>query len=319
MTNRHLARSIAMQSLFEWDFVNASPERLSRIISENAAEFAPGVIEVGFISRVVNGVVEKLDAIDDIISKAAPEWPLRKIAIVDRNVLRIGLFELLFMDRKEVPAKVAINEAIELGKTFGGESSGKFINGVLGTVYKELGEPGKEETTKIKRPRGKNNANDFEKEELQNMPLQELAGGVVYSGAGGEIELALVHDIFGYWTLSKGKIIPEVDSNIEMAATRKIKEELGVDAIVQETIDSNEYVANDPEKGQIRKRVSYFLMRSEKKTKLLHNSTGLDDSRWFPLDEIPQLTMYNDLVPIITKAIVLLAERKDAGDKKHQN
>ena len=83
--------------------------------------------------------------LDKIIEKSAPEWPLDQITIVDRNVLRIGLYELLFADRKEVPPKVAINEAIELAKSFGGESSSKFINGVLGTVYREIGEPGKDE------------------------------------------------------------------------------------------------------------------------------------------------------------------------------
>jgi len=86
-----------------------------------------------------------LSQIDQIIEKSAPEWPLDQIAIVDRNVLRIGLFELLFGNREEVPPKVAINEAIELAKTFGGESSGRFVNGVLGTVYREIGEPQKEE------------------------------------------------------------------------------------------------------------------------------------------------------------------------------
>ncbi|TFG35144.1 MAG: transcription antitermination factor NusB, partial [Parcubacteria group bacterium] len=77
---------------------------------------------------------------DKIIEKVAPEWPINQITIIDRNVLRIGLYELLFGNKKEVPSKVAINESIELAKSFGGESSGKFINGVLGTVYKEIEE-----------------------------------------------------------------------------------------------------------------------------------------------------------------------------------
>ena len=97
---------------------------------------------------MVNGVIKNLAKIDQIIAQAAPEWPIDQIAIVDRNVLRLGIFELLFGDYKEVPPKVAINEAIELAKSFGGESSGKFVNGVLGTIYREIGEPLKDDALK---------------------------------------------------------------------------------------------------------------------------------------------------------------------------
>lgn len=145
MANRHLSRSIAMQSLYEWDFKGKEPKQLKEVVDCNIKEFGPGIEEDAFIWQIVNGVVENLSKLDKIIEKSAPEWPLDQITIVDRNVLRIGLYELLFGKREEVPPKVAINEAIELAKTFGGESSGKFINGVLGTVYREIGEPGKDE------------------------------------------------------------------------------------------------------------------------------------------------------------------------------
>ena len=98
----------------------------------------------------MNGVVKHIEKIDKIIEKAAPEWPINQITIVDRNVLRIGLYELLYADKKEVPFKVAINEAIELAKAFGGDSSGKFINGVLGTVYKQIEEGSGKEDNKDK-------------------------------------------------------------------------------------------------------------------------------------------------------------------------
>jgi N utilization substance protein B len=145
MANRHLSRSIAMQSLYEWDFWGRDKNKLKEIVDRNVKEFGPGMEEINFVWKLINGVTENIDRLDEIISKAAPQWPLEQITIVDRNVLRLGLFELIFSNREEVPPKVAINEAIELAKTFGGESSGKFINGVLGTVYRELGEPGKEE------------------------------------------------------------------------------------------------------------------------------------------------------------------------------
>jgi len=140
MASRHLSRSIVMQSLYEWDFYNKQAEKLEPIVERNIAEFGPGLEDKAFIWELVNGVVANISDIDKIIEKAAPEWPIDQITIIDRNVLRIGLFELLYGDKKEVPPKVAINESIELAKTFGGESSGKFINGVLGTVFKQIDE-----------------------------------------------------------------------------------------------------------------------------------------------------------------------------------
>jgi transcription antitermination protein NusB len=145
MANRHLARSIAMQSLYEWDFWGKDQNRLEEIIQKNIDEFGVGLEGVDFIKQLINGVIENLPKLDQIIEKSAPEWPLDQITIVDRNILRLGLYELLFGKREEVPPKVAINESIELAKSFSGESSGKFVNGVLGTVYREIGEPQKDE------------------------------------------------------------------------------------------------------------------------------------------------------------------------------
>ena len=145
MASRHLARSIAMQSLYEWDFYGRKTE-LKNIVNRNIKEFGPGLEEDNqeFVRKLASGVREHMEQLDKIIEKAAPEWPLERIAPVDRNILRLGLYELLFGNTEEVPPKVAINEAIELAKSFGGDSSGKFVNGVLGTVYREIGEPGKE-------------------------------------------------------------------------------------------------------------------------------------------------------------------------------
>ena len=138
MANRHLSRSIAMQSLYEWDFNGKKPDDLEKIVEKNIKEFGPGLKDESFIWQIIQGVVANFSSLNKIIEKAAPEWPIEQITIVDRNILRIGLYELLYGNKEEVPPKVAINEAIELAKTFGGESSGKFINGVLGTVFKEI-------------------------------------------------------------------------------------------------------------------------------------------------------------------------------------
>ncbi len=137
MASRHLCRSIAMQSLYEWDFMGKKGN-LKEIAERNIKEFGPGLENSEFVFQLIDGVVSHMQDLDEIIQKAAPEWPIQHITIVDRNILRIGLYELLYEDKEEVPPKVSINEAIELAKTFGGESSGKFINGVLGTIYKEM-------------------------------------------------------------------------------------------------------------------------------------------------------------------------------------
>ena len=150
-----------MQTLYEWDFKSGlsaqagkvSPPKadqpqagkIEEILERNISEFAPGLEDDKFARDLIKGVLENKKKIDEIITKTAPEWPLEQVSLVDRNVLRLGIYELLFGKREEVPPKVAINEAIELAKSFGGETSGKFVNGVLGTIYRAIGEPGKDE------------------------------------------------------------------------------------------------------------------------------------------------------------------------------
>ena len=126
-----------MQSLYEWDFSEKKSD-LQKITERNIGEFGPGLEDKSFTWQLVTGIVQHIQEIDKIIEKAAPQWPIDQISIIDRNVLRMGLYELLYEDKTAVPPKVAINEAIELAKSFGGENSGKFINGVLGAVYKEI-------------------------------------------------------------------------------------------------------------------------------------------------------------------------------------
>ncbi len=295
MANRHLSRSIAMQSLFEWDFNKADKSAIDVVVRKNIEEFAPGLEDSTFVEQLVSGVLKNQKAIDSIIEKAAPEWPLEQIAIIDRNVLRIGLYELLFADRSEVPPKVAINEAIELAKTFGGETSGKFVNGVLGTVYREIGEPGKEEDTK------KKTVGD-----IANLPEEKLGGAIVYRRENGKIFFALVHDVFGYWTLSKGRL--EKEEHVDEGASREVKEELGLkNLIIEKEIGSNDYIAYDPDKGQIKKSVTYFLASTFDTKLVLGKSGGLNDAKWFEISELENLKTYDDLKPMLNKAIEWLS------------
>ncbi|TSC63072.1 MAG: Uncharacterized protein G01um101448_794 [Parcubacteria group bacterium Gr01-1014_48] len=301
MANRHLSRSIVLQALFEWDFRGMVADDPSEILMRNIEEFAPDVKDASFMDALMKSVISKHEQLDKIIMEAAPDWPIEKISVVDRNVLRLGLYELLFADRKEVPAKVAINEAIELAKTYGGENSGKFINGVLGAIYKEIGEPGKDEISKRKKVRIKDVP-------YEKMPLEQLGGAVVYAREGNDIYLALVHDIFGHWTLSKGRMIPGEDPF--PGTVRKIKEEIGVDIDIKEKLGENEYIANDPEIGKKRKNVTYFLGEAKHEDLKLEEGGGLDDARWFKLSEIVDLNFYDDILPLVTKAVNILLDKK---------
>ena len=303
MANRHLSRSIVLQTLFEWDF--SLPEKkdseldIKETLKRNLKEFAPGFEDDTFVFTLIEQVLKKHKVIDEIIEKAAPDWPIDKISIIDRNILRIGLTELLFGDRKEVPPKVAINEAIELAKTFGGENSSKFVNGVLGAVYKEIGEPGKEQISKKKKEK--------EPVDITKLPVEKKGGAIVYAKKEGQTLFALVHDVFGYWTLSKGGI--KEGENEEEATVKKIKEEIGLDIKIEEKLGENEYVASHPEKGKILKKVVYFLATSEYKELVLKESTGLDNARWFTLSAIPELRIYNDIIPLIAKAVEIISKK----------
>jgi len=137
--SRRKARFIAFQSLFERDFQEFKQNKLDSdaILQRNMEEFA-GQEQKDFIEFLFQGTIKKQGLIDAMIEKAAPEWPIAQINLIDRNVLRLGIFELIFGDHKTVPPKVAINEAIEIAKAFGSDSSGRFVNGVLGTIYREL-------------------------------------------------------------------------------------------------------------------------------------------------------------------------------------
>ena len=305
MANRHLSRSIVLQTLFELDFspenkksADLTNEEIKNVLKRNLKEFAPGFEDDAFVFSLIDQVLKKRVVIDEIIEKAAPDWPIDKISIIDRNILRIGLAELLFGDRKEVPPKVAINESIELAKTFGGENSGKFVNGVLGAVYKEIGEPGKEQISKKKKY--------DEPLDITKLPVEKKGGALVYAKNNDEILFALVHDVFGYWTISKGSI--EAGESEKEATAREIKEEIGLDIVIEEKLGDNEYVASHPEKGKSLKKVVYFLAKSDYRELVLEKSSGLDGARWFPLSAIPELRIYNDIIPLISKAIEIITK-----------
>jgi len=300
VANRHLSRSVAIQALFEWDFDGNGKKDIEDILKRDILEFAPGIDDASFAKKLSLSIVREKEKLDKIIERAAPEWPISQISIVDRNIIRLGLFELLLGNRKEVPPKVAINEAIELAKAFGGESSSRFVNGVLGTVYKELGEPQKGDTNK----------KDDPSLSADNLPEDMLAGAVVYRRENNNIIFAFVHDVFGFWTLSKGRV--EKDEDLKGGAKREIKEEMGLDIDIEDELGENSYIASDPERGKVKKRVFYFLGKTDQKELKLSDSGGLDGVEWFEAKEVINLRMYDDIRPIITKSIKILSGKSVA-------
>lgn len=140
--NRHLSRTIAMQSLYEWDF---SPDKPIWPIAERIVQPVVKDVDVDYLKRTVEGASAESAKIDQLVSQAAPEWPIDQISVIDKSILRLAGYELLHSD--DIPPKVAINEAVEIAKTFGGTNSSKFINGVLGTIYRQSDRYVDEEST----------------------------------------------------------------------------------------------------------------------------------------------------------------------------
>jgi N utilization substance protein B len=137
-SNRHLGRIVALQTLYEYEFrADEANVSVNDILDRNIARYAEAIDDKGFVSELINGVLAQQSDLDAKLQPIAPGWPIEQIARIDRNVLRIGLYELLHRG-DAVPPKVAINEAVELAKAFGSDNSSKFINGVLGTALRTL-------------------------------------------------------------------------------------------------------------------------------------------------------------------------------------
>lgn len=139
-SNRHLGRIVALQSLYEYEFrthCGDDSANIADILSRNIDRYETAIEDTKFVETLANGVLEHQKELDETIQPIAPDWPIDQIARIDRNILRIGLYELLHQ-ADIVPPKVAINEAVELAKAFGSDNSSKFVNGVLGTAYRTL-------------------------------------------------------------------------------------------------------------------------------------------------------------------------------------
>jgi N utilization substance protein B len=281
MANRHLSRTIAMQTLFAWDF-NDKKDDLDDLIKENFKQFAPNFDDQGFVENLVFSTVKNLDKIDNYIVKYATEWPLDQITAVDRNILRLGVCELIFDEK--MPAKVAINEAIEIAKSFGGDTSGKFVNGVLGAILKELPEK------------------EIDKNNKENETEKEIsAGGVVYFFDGNGYKFVLILDIYNKWTFPKGK--QEEGEDLKITAEREIKEETGLkDVIVKDELGK---IHIEVKRGgkRIPKTIHFFLIEAKDIELINPEVDEIKDLKWVEENDVLNILDYETVKDIFKKAL----------------
>ena len=294
MASRHLSRIAALQALFAADVRNDfSLDTLTTTWEKNTDSLAHEDEDQAFTESLLKGLAAKKEEIDGVVVKSAPQWPLEKIAAIDRNILRLGLFELLYGSTISVPPKVALNEAIELAKTFGGDSSPKFINGVLGAVYREMGSPRKSESPK------------------ESVLAQDHAAGVVVCAReNNHWYVALILDPFGKWTVPKSSLKEEELS--KDAALRAAEEELGLsDITILKAIGEHTHKVHKP-KEEVRERlVHYFAGCAEKKPLKAQKKEGVKDVQWFAAESIPEEALYEDLRSVIESGI-MAAEKTEA-------
>ncbi len=300
--SRHFCRIVAMQSLYEWDFRQSGPsvkDITERNLKEGTAEIDKKDKE--FIFVLIDGVLKNLKEIDEIIKVAAPEWPINQIAAVDRTILRLGIFELLYL--KEIPPKVAINEAIELGKAFGGENSGKFVNGVLGTIYRNSDLYKEEEESTLAKA-------SLDKEEKKETSKIEAAGGLVYREEDKKIYFLLVKDRFLKWTIPKGKI--EAGEEASQAAGRETREETGISnlELISELGKFKLFPKKEGEK--IQKTVDTFLFKTnEKKVDMAKvKDPEIKEVKWFEIKDAIKNAGYKNTEELINEAVRIIRESK---------
>jgi len=291
MSNRHLARTIALQSLYQWDF-NRMTEDILVIVRQNLQDFAPSFDDNGFTEHLVRGIIKQQSEIDRLIVQYAPEWPLAQITPIDRNILRIGIYEL---KHPEVPPKVAINESIELAKTFGGDASGKFINGVLGNIYKDMEAQGERiatvHTTTVAPSR------------REEGPMEISAGGVVFRHNSHDgYDFALIQDAIYRWTFPKGKV--EEGETLEEAARQEVSEEIGITKVkLICPLGSIHITVNAPGKPPTPKTVHYFLMEALEDTLRIVPDHEIKGGEWVPLPQVIPMLGYENAKEIFRHAL----------------
>lgn len=294
---RSTLREMVFKALYIADFNNISDSQKVKYIfdqitkDENIQQTREEEI---YIKKTLEGTLAHRKDIDKMLSVVASDWPLEKMAMVDRNILRLGVFEILFGKDISVPQKVAISEAIELAKRYGGNASGSFVNGVLGTILRELKLPTEESLNSSKK----------------------MVGSFVFSMRGDIPYFALIRDMKNKWTVPKGKVLEK--ESFQDAVSRVTREEIGIEVSPLHQIGKNMYFTHTPE-GTVRKDVTYFLSKGEYAPLNLKESNGLKEVGWFTVEEFNTLPTYKNVKEIFegaTKTVTSSLERENSENWK---
>lgn len=307
MLTRHASRELTLQCIFNIDSRFDLKENINKIDSEDIYENIFSSLykkkeddNDEFSQNLFFGVIENIESIDEIITESTSSWGIDKTAVIDRSLLRLAIYEMLFYN-SDVPIKVVMNEAIELAKTFGHKSSSKFVSGVLGNIYEASGL--KEKDDKIEE--GKQD------KEYEGAIMEGKIGAMVFSRKDGEIYLAFLKNLFGFWTLAKGSIEDET-INLEESAIKKIKQKIGLDIKIIEKIGESIYRDRGENKIPVNKKTVYFLAESEHvKLVLEKGNRGLREAKWIKSDELDSIKKYEELTPIFKKGLDIINNKND--------
>jgi N utilization substance protein B len=307
MLTRHASRELALQSLFNIDFRFNLGEELDKDILGSIYEnifiylYKKEVEGVDEFSRnLFFGILENLSSIDEIITQSTSSWGLEKTAIIDRSILRLAIYEMLFFN-SDTPTRVVINEAIELAKTFGQKKSFKFVSGVLGNIYEASGLKEKDDRVDEKK----------QDKEYEGAVEEGKIGAMVFSQKDGQFYIAFLKNLFGFWTLPKGSIDnPEISS--EESAIEKVKQKIGLDIKILEKIGESVYRDRGENRIPINKKAVYFLAESEYTEFILEKGNkGLREAKWINIGDLDSIKKYEELSPIFEKGLEIINKKND--------
>ena len=291
-SNRHLGRIVVLQTLYEYEFRSQAQDKtvdLAEIIFRNMKQYEEAIGDKQFVQDLLNGIIERQVELDTKLQPMAPEWPISQIARIDRNVLRMGLYELLY-SRETVPPKVAINEAVELAKAFGSDNSSKFINGVLGTAYKLFVEHFRKYFHRTRRS------------SIQEIVREPTAGGVIFRrNQKNEVEILLIQDSKDRWTIPKGHI--EEGETAQETAKREIGEEAGLHdvKIIGWLVKINfRYRRID---RLVLMTTQVFLVKALGDTDAIQKEDWMNGIRWFSFSDALDEIEYEDIGKLILLAM----------------
>ena len=286
---RREIRIIVLQSLYENEARGSlTTQKIKDSFNRIALSDRPAVVDNAFAINLLTGVSSRLGDIDSIIRKVSEKYPLEGMCAIERNVLRMGIFEILFGKELNTPKRVAINEAVDVAKLFSGDPAGKFVNGILGAIYREL---------------------DDDDEPPVPVLKKNQVGALIYRvGIDGEVKFAFINDTFGKWTLSKGTPAEDIDG-LKEALKEVIQKELGIEIEIEKEIFTNSFNSYPPE-GKTIKTIKYFLASTTNKVLMLKETEGIKAAEWFTHEEALKLPFYSDIKDVII-------ENMDEIVKKH--